>query len=588
MRKLTGQTSLELLILLSIAVVIITVMMVLAQGQIGDLGRLKEQSDAQNALWDISAAAKDVYAQGEGAKKKVYVDLPSSYDPAASSVGGRLLKLNVRGTDFAAVEDFDVHGSWPGTDGGHWVWVISEGNKVRIGSAMITLSKNSIYLLMERNSSASVSFDVESIWESDIDVDVAPAWMSANVVMTLSDTSFQLTPGSEHTMTLWFDTNEHAYGYNSGELRITADDGVNNETLRLPITVEIVGTGTVLDPPLNVTPDFWMESLQPTNSSSETFTVCTNMFTAPTSVTFAPTAGAPGDWVWGTAPLGPMSSSSCEQKELFITVPNGTAPGKYEGSIQVVGEGVLGAEDTISLFVVVQDESGTTCFANESTSPCNCPVGSNYWGVPTCNCIPANLYVLNGTVHGGPDDGKPYNGTLVGGAGADIIAGTDDADIIYTSSGNDMICGHGGDDIIYGSNSNDYIDGGEGADMIYGEGSNDVIYGKGGNDIIYGDQGDDEIDAGAGDDLVYGGAGKDLIYGGAGNDQLHGEDGQDLICGNSGSDILKGEVGNDDMDGGSGSDMLDGGLNSDTCYVGETVTNCESLPGGYHSQCGPS
>ena len=573
-----AQASVEFLVLLAAAVFILTAAVILSSEQIGDLNKQKEQNNARDAILDISTAAKEVYSQGEGAKKQVYVILPSSYEPNASWVENNSIKLRARGTDFASVEDFDVHGSLPGTTGAHWVWVVSEGNKVRIGAAMLLLSKNSIYVILDKNDSESISFSVKNVWDSNISVSQTIQWTHTDVSMGVAPSgSFQLTPEESQSLDLTFNSNEYAVGFYTGEIRFTADDGLgNNETVRLPITVEVIGLDAGYEPPLKVIPDFWVKTLQPGYSTTKIFSVCTNEYTAPTSVTFTPSSGAPGSWVGGTTPLGPMSPGSCQQKIMNLSVPLGTAPAIYEGSIQLVGQGVPGAEASIALYI---DVEGGSEFDLENQSMCNCPVGSNYWGVQICNCMPATIYVENGTIHGGIDDGKPYNGTLLGGPGNDVIVGTNSSDIIDGGVSGDFICGDGGDDIIYGNNGGDFIDGGEGNDLIYGEGGDDKLYGKLGDDTIYGGQGWDHVDGGSGNDVVYGDEQDDTVYGG---------DGKDLLCGNADADTLYGEVGNDELDGGTGTDTLDGGQNPDDCYNGETYIDCDNqLPGG-HWKCGPT
>jgi uncharacterized protein (UPF0333 family) len=582
-----AQASVEFLVLLAVAVFVLTAAVILSSEQLNDMNKLKQQNDARNTLMDISAAAKEVYSQGEGAKKQVYVVLPSTYEPNESLVENNSIKLRARGTDFIAVEDFTVRGSLPGTGGAHWVWVISEGNRVRIGTAMLLLSKNSIYVVMDKNDSKSTSFSAKNVWDSNISVTPTVQWTHTDVTMAFSPSgNFQLDPEDSHSMDLTFNSNDIAVGYYNGEISFTADDGLgHNETVVLPITVEVVGLDAGHQPPLWVEPDFWVRSLQPGYATTKVFSVCTNDYTAPTGVTFTPSSGSPGDWVGGTGPLGAMDAGSCQQKIMNITVPMGTAPGVYEGTIQVVGEGVPGAQDTIAVYITVEGGSG---FDLENQSMCNCPVGSNYWGVQICNCQPATIYVEDGIIHGGVDDGKPYNGTLLGGPGADIIVGTNNTDIIYGDESGDLICGEGGDDEIYGGNGGDLIDGGEGNDDIYGEGGDDKLYGKAGADTIHGGQGWDHVDGGSGNDVVYGDDQDDMVYGGPGDDDIYGGDGKDLLCGNADSDFLYGDVANDELDGGTGSDTLNGGANVDDCYNGESHVDCENeLPGGYW-QCGPS
>ncbi|MBG0775278.1 MAG: FecR domain-containing protein [Desulfovibrionaceae bacterium] len=64
--------------------------------------------------------------------------------------------------------------------------------------------------------------------------------------------------------------------------------------------------------------------------------------------------------------------------------------------------------------------------------------------------------VLRG--YGGNDDlwgGSTGHDTLFGGAGNDVVSGSDECDLIYGGTGNDVISGHGGYDTIYGGSGQD-------------------------------------------------------------------------------------------------------------------------------------
>jgi hypothetical protein len=349
-----AQAGTEFLLLLAVAIVVITLMVLISQQQIGDVSKIKEQNDARNSVLDLSSAAKEVYAQGEGAKKQVYILLPSSYDPTKSYVANRTIRINARGTDYASLEDFDVHGSLPGTNGGQWVWVISEGNKVRIGMAMIELSKNSIYVIMNRNSSIGTSFSVTNIWNKNISVSQAIIWNNGNVTMSVSPSSgFSLAPDQSQNINLDFSASPDAVGFYNGEIDYTATEGANNDTVRLPITVEVVGFGSGIAPPLTVIPSLWNETMQPNTTSTKVFTVCTNTQTSLSGVSFTPSSGPPGSWVGGTTALGTMAAGSCQLKIMNLTVPAGTTPTSYNGNIQAVGQGVPGASDTITVSITV-------------------------------------------------------------------------------------------------------------------------------------------------------------------------------------------------------------------------------------------
>ena len=105
---------------------------------------------------------------------------------------------------------------------------------------------------------------------------------------------------------------------------------------------------------------------------------------------------------------------------------------------------------------------------------------------------------------------------------------------VVTNGAADTIDGGAGDDIIYGSEGNDTINGGDDNDMLFGEDDRDNLIGGGGNDTLYG---------GAGDDDLLGGGDDDTLYGGGGNDTLSGQDGIDTIDGGDGNDTIFGDEG---------------------------------------------
>lgn len=73
-----------------------------------------------------------------------------------------------------------------------------------------------------------------------------------------------------------------------------------------------------------------------------------------------------------------------------------------------------------------------------------------------------------GRVVGGPLDGQPYRGVLLGGASGDVIVGTGGRDNIVGGQGADLICGLAGDDRLLGNRGDDRLEGGSGSDICLG------------------------------------------------------------------------------------------------------------------------
>jgi uncharacterized protein len=113
--------------------------------------------------------------------------------------------------------------------------------------------------------------------------------------------------------------------------------------------------------------------------------------------------------------------------------------------------------------------------------------------IPQCNGVNATIYVDgNNKVVGGPRDGKPYRGFLMGTKGDDVMIGSNGRDIIMGHKGNDVICGL------------------DGWDMLLGHWGDDSLFGGAGNDKLIGYKGNDYLDGGDGNrDLCNGGPGAD-------------------------------------------------------------------------------
>ncbi|VVC02924.1 von Willebrand factor type A domain protein [Candidatus Bilamarchaeum dharawalense] len=239
-----AQASVEFLILLAATLLIITIVVMMSQGQVTSVQNIKDQTDAQNSLLDLSSAAKEVYAQGEGSKKHVYIQLPSSYEPTNSSVGNRTIRIRAAGTDHVAIENFKVRGYLPATPGGHWVWVVSEGNRVRIGDAMMELDRNRIFIVMECNTTTTTSFSVKNIWSKNINISTITEWTNEDVPMSGVPSAFSLSTNDIHTIDLQFAAGPDSGGSYYGQIELNAvDETGSSESVDIPVTVEVIACG---------------------------------------------------------------------------------------------------------------------------------------------------------------------------------------------------------------------------------------------------------------------------------------------------------------------------------------------------------
>jgi Ca2+-binding RTX toxin-like protein len=171
-----------------------------------------------------------------------------------------------------------------------------------------------------------------------------------------------------------------------------------------------------------------------------------------------------------------------------------------------------------------------------------------------------------------------------GGAGADILHGTDNDDFMLGYAGNDILKGFGGNDTLNGGAGVDWMSGGIGDDTYYVDNVNDdVVEGAGeGYDRVFASTsysilwqddieelrlletaGVSSAEGNQGANTLIGNASQNSLVGRGGDDMLFGNDGNDVMLGGQGDDALDGGAGVDTLIGGAGRDVMTGGTNAD-------------------------
>jgi hypothetical protein len=326
------------------------VFFVLSQNQSIEVQKSKDRTEAANTVSDLALAAKTVYSQGIGAKKKVLIKLPNGYDRNRSSIEKRAIRINVDGNDYVETLDFQVEGSLPQTPGVHWVWVSSTGGKVRIGNSLISLSRLSINSLMPRDSSISEAIVVTSVWDNPINVSIQKSFFAPQMSLSLDREKFTIDPLESIGVNAMFVSQKNASGFNSGSLQFLATDGFVNETVSIPITVE-VSANTSSNSFLSIIPGELNISANPNQNYSASFQICSKNELS--GVSFNSSATDAGAWISSLDPLGPIKSDQCRSKTFTLTIPKDASDGLYNGYIFANALGSRNERSTIYLEINV-------------------------------------------------------------------------------------------------------------------------------------------------------------------------------------------------------------------------------------------
>ena len=169
----------------------------------------------------------------------------------------------------------------------------------------------------------------------------------------------------------------------------------------------------------------------------------------------------------------------------------------------------------------------------------------------TCNGLAATLV---GTPGPDTLRGTAGVDVIVGREGNDVITGLGGDDIVCAGKGDDTIFGGDGFDIIFAAQGNDTIyaaDGSTTATRADSKGAR--MFGGAGNDIIHGSNKWDRMQGGLGVDTLFGYEGRDWMRAGAGNDTVDGGAAIDDLHGGNGADVIEVTAG-DMVRGGAGLD----------------------------------
>jgi hypothetical protein len=347
------QTSVEFLIILAVALLALLTFMLLTQSETVGVTKTKIKTQADAAVNQLAGAAQDVYSQGTGARKKVTVTIPSGYEWNESYIKGDAIKMRVAGNDHVVTRNFQMYGNLPLASGRHSLWVVSEGEKVRIGTAMISLDQETVNLVMGRNDTRIWRINILNTWSDSITVNIDEEWGYSDVTMALSEDFFILDKGSSKSIILTFSSDTEALGFYPGSLNISSSTPNMSESLKLPLSVEVsLGRGEKDGPPLMAIPSFINVSMVRSSTRSETFQVCTNQRTSLNYVTFSPSINEPGSWIGNYQQINNLEAGNCQFKSITITVPDDAESGNYSGFIYLSGD-VSEATDAIALGVAV-------------------------------------------------------------------------------------------------------------------------------------------------------------------------------------------------------------------------------------------
>ncbi|MCL6088923.1 MAG: hypothetical protein M1530_02025 [Candidatus Marsarchaeota archaeon] len=241
--KNSGQVSMEYVMLLAALLLILMMLMVVFLGQYAQQGMVAQTALASHALTVLSAQAQAAWVGGQGAERKVLIDLPPSADLNRSSINGTVLQLYLLGVgDVSQSLPFNVSGQWPATTGPAYMSAYNNGSAVLVRPAgRLVVNVSGIYASMiaggaANNTTLSIT-NTANVSYTLAQVLSCPSSASC----TYDGTGGILAAGAQQVPVLSIESG--IIGLRTGNLSISATpaagSGLPDEVIVIPITIRV-------------------------------------------------------------------------------------------------------------------------------------------------------------------------------------------------------------------------------------------------------------------------------------------------------------------------------------------------------------
>jgi len=235
-----GQTTLEFLMIMGVALLILLVTITISNEQGSAMSTRKAELQASLAASDIGNAAREVYAQGIGARKLSLVTLPRSYNASQSGVYPYYLKIRAGRTDYIETFPFPVTGSLPGRPGTFEFLVENDGGTVSIGRWLAYANTSAVDASIYGGESYYESISLSSLSSTDANVTVNCTWEEGPVAIECQNASFALAAHASVPFLVGFSASEAAFGVHSGTVNVTVQGALGNQSIEIPVSVSVI------------------------------------------------------------------------------------------------------------------------------------------------------------------------------------------------------------------------------------------------------------------------------------------------------------------------------------------------------------
>ncbi len=335
-----GQSTVELLVIVAVALVILSVLVGFTSDQVVALQKQQAVKTAELTVQKLVTAANELYTQGSGASRFIEITWPEGVSSSGTRITNRSIIVNVYGTQVSGTANQPFSGALPTNSGTQNIRLRAMDGYVLMGSASIAANPAYALVSLDRNSVQEVTITISNIASEDAVVYPTLTWTNGDVNTSVSAAS-RVYANDTHDFNVTFTTSTSAVGAYSGYVSFRAVFPSRTETIVVPIQANVsVGN----DSQLVTFPSSLALSTFGIDTNSTTFQLCNTGLSDLKSVTITPSSGAPGTWITSFSLIDTLSAQSCQSIDFNVSVPTDTID-DYTASLSI--SDYTGANSTI-------------------------------------------------------------------------------------------------------------------------------------------------------------------------------------------------------------------------------------------------
>ena len=248
-----GQAATELIIILGVALVVVVLFFVLSANMLTGARSQQNYDDARVSVQSLVEAADSVYAQGDGATRKVTITLPGdtvfggnytyigapSNAPLAAQNG---VNINVNGTDVNGFSSTSLSGQFPTKAGKYPMRVTSRGAYVEIYPYLVDVDKHSVAMVMARSETRSAQIIVTRVSAEKVTVEPSKNWGFTDVNMTVDPAGSFEASSLGTVVTVTVTANSAASDIYNSQITLNAvgNESGTTEAINIQISVNVI------------------------------------------------------------------------------------------------------------------------------------------------------------------------------------------------------------------------------------------------------------------------------------------------------------------------------------------------------------